>query len=169
STALVICVLYLFFFFQAEDGIRDGHVTGVQTCALPIFGDVQGFLLDVTERAQALEGLQRSEERFRTLLSNIPGAIYRGSLDSNWDMEFISENIQTISGYPASDFVLSAVRTFASIIHRDDQAGAEEGVDDALSRHEPFVLEYRTIRSDGTIRWVHEKGQGLRDERDEGM
>src|SRR5215475_4250846 len=27
---------YLFFFFQAEDGIRDFHVTGVQTCALPI-------------------------------------------------------------------------------------------------------------------------------------
>src|SRR5439155_26798651 len=26
------------FFFQAEDGIRVGHVTGVQTCALPIFG-----------------------------------------------------------------------------------------------------------------------------------
>src|SRR5207253_4801344 len=29
--------LCMFFFFQAEDGIRDGHVTGVQTCALPIF------------------------------------------------------------------------------------------------------------------------------------
>src|SRR5437660_7900169 len=27
---------FCFFFFQAEDGIRDGHVTGVQTCALPI-------------------------------------------------------------------------------------------------------------------------------------
>src|SRR5690625_4775388 len=27
----------MIFFFQAEDGIRDGHVTGVQTCALPIF------------------------------------------------------------------------------------------------------------------------------------
>src|SRR5439155_14174662 len=27
---------WVFFFFQAEDGIRDGHVTGVQTCALPI-------------------------------------------------------------------------------------------------------------------------------------
>src|SRR5690348_17848385 len=26
-----------FFFFQAEDGIRDGRVTGVQTCALPIY------------------------------------------------------------------------------------------------------------------------------------
>src|SRR5437870_2139024 len=35
----LLCFLYFFFFFfffQAEDGIRDGHVTGVQTCALPI-------------------------------------------------------------------------------------------------------------------------------------
>src|SRR5256885_3448988 len=30
-------VLFFFFFFQAEDGIRDYKVTGVQTCALPIF------------------------------------------------------------------------------------------------------------------------------------
>src|SRR5260370_16146042 len=29
--------LLFFFFFQAEDGIRDSSVTGVQTCALPIF------------------------------------------------------------------------------------------------------------------------------------
>src|SRR5436190_18498756 len=31
-------ISYYFFFFQAEDGIRDHCVTGVQTCALPIFG-----------------------------------------------------------------------------------------------------------------------------------
>ena len=31
-----------FFFFQAEDGIRDTSVTGVQTCALPIFDDQAG-------------------------------------------------------------------------------------------------------------------------------
>src|SRR5713226_2970976 len=30
------------FFFQAEDGIRDGRVTGVQTCALPIFAWEKG-------------------------------------------------------------------------------------------------------------------------------
>src|SRR5690348_17433550 len=39
---LFLCELYylcfFFFFFQAEDGIRDGRVTGVQTCALPILG-----------------------------------------------------------------------------------------------------------------------------------
>src|SRR5260221_6944429 len=31
--------LYVFFFFQAEDGIRDHCVTGVQTCALPIYDE----------------------------------------------------------------------------------------------------------------------------------
>src|SRR6266487_5161796 len=34
-------VVWFFFFFQAEDGIRDGRVTGVQTCALPISRDRQ--------------------------------------------------------------------------------------------------------------------------------
>src|SRR5439155_9231453 len=36
------------FFFQAEDGIRDGHVTGVQTCALPI-SDLASLIHDKTE------------------------------------------------------------------------------------------------------------------------
>src|SRR5436309_12527776 len=40
-----------FFFFQAEDGIRDFHVTGVQTCALPIFSSELAF----TIRARLLE------------------------------------------------------------------------------------------------------------------
>src|SRR5690625_5586331 len=35
-------IIYLCFFFQAEDGIRDGHVTGVQTCALPILVNQSG-------------------------------------------------------------------------------------------------------------------------------
>src|SRR3712207_7186537 len=34
---VLIVIFGLFFFFQAEDGIRDIGVTGVQTCALPIF------------------------------------------------------------------------------------------------------------------------------------
>src|SRR5256885_746580 len=36
SSMKVLRLLIIFFFFQAEDGIRDYKVTGVQTCALPI-------------------------------------------------------------------------------------------------------------------------------------
>src|SRR5690625_5819935 len=50
------------FFFQAEDGIRDGHVTGVQTCALPISERVatlpQGVTAAQAETA-AVEGFSR--------------------------------------------------------------------------------------------------------------
>src|SRR5437868_5937889 len=42
-----ICTVGLFFFFQAEDGIRDRNVTGVQTCALPILK-----YLDTTWKAE---------------------------------------------------------------------------------------------------------------------
>src|SRR2546426_8390418 len=41
-------VLFFFFFFQAEDGIRDYKVTGVQTCALPILDEMRPPELGVT-------------------------------------------------------------------------------------------------------------------------
>src|SRR5690606_19003409 len=43
---------YLFFFFQAEDGIRDFHVTGVQTCALPISGAIGGSVARFVRHAR---------------------------------------------------------------------------------------------------------------------
>ena len=121
----------------------------------------EGFLVDITEGMQAVEDLRVSEERFRTLLSNIPGAMYRCDLDSNWDMEFISDNIEAISGFPASDFIRSRVRTFASIIHPDDREIVEQVVREAVARGEPYILEYRIVGADGGIRWVYEKGRGV--------
>src|SRR5690606_40453907 len=53
-----------FFFFQAEDGIRDFHVTGVKTCALPICDKRVDWLL---ARAQA-EELRGTDARRFTLL-----------------------------------------------------------------------------------------------------
>src|SRR5690348_17794400 len=43
--------VFCFFFFQAEDGIRDGRVTGVQTCALPISHlDAAAHILEAVSR-----------------------------------------------------------------------------------------------------------------------
>src|SRR5690606_40144330 len=47
----------IFFFFQAEDGIRDFHVTGVQTCALPISRTLDILLPRKVSNAKSLEGL----------------------------------------------------------------------------------------------------------------
>src|SRR5438034_9577707 len=45
-------IFFLFFFFQAEDGIRDHCVTGVQTCALPICGSPQAASAAETSRTR---------------------------------------------------------------------------------------------------------------------
>src|SRR6266702_7505093 len=59
--------LRLFFFFQAEDGIRDGHVTGVQTCALPIWTERRALGLhllgDQMLPQPSRDGAAGSEER----------------------------------------------------------------------------------------------------------
>src|SRR5690625_7154626 len=55
----------LYFFFQAEDGIRDGHVTGVQTCALPISpgSSRSGWRARTAPRRSSISASGRSEER----------------------------------------------------------------------------------------------------------
>src|SRR5699024_11955231 len=45
-------LMLLCFFFQAEDGIRDRNVTGVQTCALPIFANFNALMRDIVKRVQ---------------------------------------------------------------------------------------------------------------------
>jgi diguanylate cyclase (GGDEF)-like protein/PAS domain S-box-containing protein len=139
----------------------DGGYVWVQDEAVLAEGGRSGYLLDITRHVTAVDKLRVSEERFRTLLLNIPGAMYRCEARSNWDMEFISDNIETISGYPASDFIGSRVRTFASVIHPEDRQGVELGVEEGLRRREPFILEYRIVRADGGVAWVYEKGQGV--------
>src|SRR5207253_6575834 len=57
-------IFFFFFFFQAEDGIRDGHVTGVQTCALPILDRIPGLRMatlftDDKPLSEVLSGLRQ--------------------------------------------------------------------------------------------------------------
>ena len=98
------------------------------------------------------------EERYASLVANVPGAVYRCAMTSDWDMEYMSPEIENVSGYPAAEFLgLEPIRTFASVIHADDRDGVEEEVERAVERREPFALDYRIIHADGEIRWVHER------------
>src|SRR5207302_3304052 len=58
-----LLLFFFFFFFQAEDGIRDFHVTGVQTCALPIWGvwNFPALGSGTVDFARVLEILRRAD------------------------------------------------------------------------------------------------------------
>lgn len=146
---------------------KDGEAFWVSVSWEPVRdgdGRLQGLCVsftDVTERKLAEEAIQASEERYRTLVNNTPGAVYRCALDDDWTAEFLSDAIEGISGYPASDFIGSRVRTYASIIHPEDALLVRLGIAQAVGRGEPYELEYRVIGSMGNTKWVHEKGQGI--------
>ena len=67
---------------------------------------------------------------------------------------FISDAIEAIVGYPASDFSANGNRTFTSVIHLNDGNLVDQIVDSAVREHQPFSLEYRLIYADGSIRWI---------------
>lgn len=98
---------------------------------------------------------------FEDLIQNIPAVFYRCECDGNWTMLYINRAIQTLSGYPASDFIANSVRTYASIIHADDVAYVDEIVNTAVQRHESWSFEYRIVDSDGGVKWVVETGVGV--------
>jgi diguanylate cyclase (GGDEF)-like protein/PAS domain S-box-containing protein len=78
-------------------------------------------------------------------------------------MQFLSDEIEAISGHPAAEFIGSAVRTFASVIHPDDRELVERCVGEALERRDAFEISYRLVHADGSTRWVYERGRGIFD------
>ncbi|MBE9161595.1 MULTISPECIES: PAS domain S-box protein [Microcoleaceae] len=119
------------------------------------------FARDISERKRIEAALREREEEFRSLVSNIPGAVYRCSAAGRSSLTFISSGIEAISGYPAANFMIQPVQAFPSIVHPDDAEAIEQFIDRAIQTKQPYAIEYRLIHSDGNVRWVAEKGQAI--------
>jgi PAS domain S-box-containing protein len=53
--------------------------------------------------------------------------------------------------------------TFFSLVHPDDRAAVEAASESAIADKQPYDIEHRLVRPDGTVRWVHEKAAIQRD------
>lgn len=136
----------------ADRRTSDGGTVGVRT-------DITSIKKAQTALAGALAELKASEAQFKSLISNLPGAVYRCEWDKDWTDIFVSEAIKDITGYPASDFLYDRARSFASITHPDDRQHVEEYVATAAAKREPFSGEFRVCHRDGSIRWLLDRGQ----------
>src|SRR5256884_1746721 len=80
-----IYLQFCFFFFQAEDGIRDVAVTGVQTCALPIWkltGNLVNFLRGESKRI----GAEEVSKRYVYLTAGSCGACRFGQYHQSYEL-----------------------------------------------------------------------------------
>ena len=148
---------------------KDGELYWVSVSIAPVTnraGQVTHFVAmsqDLTERRRIAEELAARERLFRNLVGTIPGTVFRCLIDSNWTMLFISDEIERLSGYPASEFIDNTVRTYSSLIHPQDVAHVAQVIDAAVSRHLSYTVEYRIIDRAGRIHHVYEQGQASYD------
>lgn len=142
---------------------KDGSSYIIRMEIEPLFdeaGQLNGFMAiesDVTAQRQYERKIREQGEQLATLVHNLPGVAFRVACDEKWTNLFVSDAIEKLSGYPASDFINNAVRDCASITHPDDIPMIEAAVADAIARRTDYNVEYRIIHKSGQIRWVNER------------
>ncbi len=129
--------------------------------ALPV-DDELGRLGGQMERMRTAIGqlfadIARREEQFRTIVAQVPGAVFRARPGGHID--FVSEAIAEISGYPAERFMLATTDDWGNIIHPEDRRMQRNAAKAALQAGSPYEIEYRILDAGGIERWVLESGQ----------
>lgn len=111
-----------------------------------------GFISDLRARIEMETALRDNEAKIRSLMSNIPGIVYRAINTEGWPHIFISDEVENVTGYPADDFVLpNPNRHLADFIHPEDIELIEQT---DLTSPDGFVMEFRLIDRFGQTKWM---------------
>lgn len=132
--------------------------TITQLFSIPLFSIITYSILKHQKTNQALK---ESNERYRSLIDNVPEAIFRCQWDADWTMTFISDAISHITGYLPSDFLANALLTYNSIIHPEDREYVQQTVRAHICQQNPYSISYRVLSKEGAIKWVHETGKAV--------
>ncbi|MEL7669136.1 PAS domain S-box protein [Methanobacterium sp.] len=112
--------------------------------------------LKLTERA-----LKENERTFETLISNLPGVVYRCSNDLNWTMEFVSDGCLELTGYQSEDIIMNKNVSYVDLIHPEDRKMVWDTIQKALKEKEHFKITYKIITADSKEKHVWEQGKGI--------
>ncbi|MBI3621275.1 MAG: EAL domain-containing protein [Nitrospirae bacterium] len=103
-----------------------------------------------------------SQRMLATLMSNLPGMVYRCLNDRDWTLEFVSDGVLPLTGYRQDELTgKGAVSYGQQIIHPDDQQAVWDQVQAALEQRQPYQLVYRIRTKAGEEKWVWEQGCGI--------
>ena len=101
-------------------------------------------------------------ELYRTLVEQIPAAVYVNLVGQEYVPMYVSPGIEALLGVPADEF-MSRRRWFDLLCPDDHDRVFEEDARTELTL-EPFSIEYRMYREDGTVVWVLDQAEIVRDE-----
>ncbi|HEX8960770.1 MAG TPA: PAS domain S-box protein [Geobacteraceae bacterium] len=116
---------------------------------------------DITKRKQAEDLLQKAEERFRLIAETIVEVIWMTDVDAT-KVLYTSPAYEQVWGR-SLESLYENPRSLIDAIHPEDSRLMLAALD-TQKRGEPYEVEYRVIRPDGTIRWVWDRGYPVRNE-----
>ncbi len=120
-----------------------------------------GQVVDVTDRKHAeLDNLE-NRRKLETLITNLPGVVYRCVNDEKWTMKYLSPGIERLSGYHKEEIIDNKIISYGDLIHPDDQEYVWNHIQDQVKNARIFEIEYRIITKDQKEKWVWEKGQAI--------
>ena len=105
--------------------------------------------------------LRESQRIHATLLSNLPGMVYRCRNDPDWTADFISGGSLALTGHAPDDFVTRRTINYGDLIHPDDRQMVWDEAQAAVGQRRPFTISYRIRAADGREKWVWEQGEGV--------
>lgn len=124
---------------------------------------MMGTHQDISDAKDLEEGLKESEEKYKSLVENIPGITYRCRYDNEWTMIFISKNIKDISGYESGELIGNHIIAFNELIYFEDQNLVKNSIQKAIDDNSRWEIEYRIKHRDESIRYVYESGRAIVD------
>jgi PAS domain S-box-containing protein len=151
--------------FLAEYRMRtaDGEVRWIRDTASLVVGDHdpaiwQGIMTDITAERETLARAEEAEERYRTLVEQIPAVVYIDPVGAGSTI-YISPQAEAMFGYPPQAWYDDPT-FWRAIVHPDDQAQLDAQPPIEAST----ATAYRIIAADGREVWVHDTSSLILDE-----
>ena len=139
---------------------RDGTIRVVRSRGQVIAGQdgsarLVGTTHDITDLRLAQEKLRQSEEKFRSLVANIPAVIW--SSDVHGQIQYISPNAEPVFGFTPEEMCEKGAEIWFERIRPNDSSRVVQAFHQLFSEGRPFDVEYQVQHKDGTWTWVHDR------------
>lgn len=150
---------------QATFVAKDGRVLTLEGNASPCYIDGQivathSFLHDISQRKQAIEALQKSEQLVKEIITSISDVVYVTRLTKNegWKVIYLSPHIEMLTGYDYVQFKADWSFWPTNVIHPDDYSIANKQAGE-FAKGQNSKVDYRIIHKDSLVIWVRDSGR----------
>jgi len=114
---------------------------------------MEGTLFDITSRKRGDQALRESEEKYRTLVTNIPDVVW--TADAEGSRVFVSTNCEAVYGYTPEE--MCRRDGWWGRIHTEDRPRVLEAYAAFQGQGQPYNIEYRIWKKDGRTVWAHDR------------